>query len=149
MLPASAPLRLFRSTPAVLRRTASFSISAFRRGDTSNPGEQLPFPDICTLLMLLTADGYPIERTPEPLPYFIYRTVNNNLPVYQEYKAGGNKLQTRIRRVEGNLQFLKNQIEEAFQMEKGGVTVNPLTKHIIVKGRRRDEIIRLLSDLRF
>jgi len=99
--------------------------------------------------MLLTTDGYPIERTLKPLPYFVSRTQNNNLPVYQEYKAGGNKLQTRIRKVEGNLQFLKNQIEEAFQMEKGEVTINSLAGHVIVKGRRRDEIVRFLSDLRF
>lgn len=102
----------------------------------------------CALLVSLTTSGYPIERTLEPLPYFISRTENNNLPVYQEYKEGGNKLQVRIRRVEGNLQFLKNQIEEAFQM-KGGVRINPLAGHVIVKGRRRDEIVRFLSDLRF
>lgn len=98
---------------------------------------------------VITTDGYPIERTLEPLPYFVSRTGNNNLPVYQEYKAGGNKPQIRIRKVEGNLQFLKNQIEEAFQIGKGGVTVNPLAGHVIIKGRRRDEIIRFLSDLRF
>ena len=102
----------------------------------------------CALLMSLTTSGYPIERTLKPLPYFISRTENNNLPVYQEYKEGGNKLQVRIRRVEGDLQFLKNQIEEAFQM-KGGVRINPLAGHVIVKGRRRDEIVRFLSDLRF
>jgi len=125
MLPASAPLRFFRSVPTVLHRTASFSVSAFRGGDASNP-----------------------EQTLKPLPYFVSRTENNNLPVYQEYKEGGNKIQVRIRRVEGNLKFLKNQIEEAFQM-KGGVRINPLAGHVIVKGRRRDEIVRFLSDLRF
>ncbi|CUS08314.1 unnamed protein product [Tuber aestivum] len=90
-----------------------------------------------------------VKRTLEPLPYFVYRTENNNLPVYQEYKAGGNKLQTRIRKVEGNLQFLRNQIEDAFQMKKGQVTINSLAGHVIIKGRRRDEIVRFLLDHQF
>jgi len=34
-------------------------------------------------------------------------------------------------------------------MEKGEVTINSLAGHVIVKGRRRDEIVRFLSDLRF
>ncbi|KAG0635266.1 mitochondrial large subunit ribosomal protein-domain-containing protein [Tuber brumale] len=134
MIPASAPLRLLRPMPAAFRRTASFTPSAFRREkkDASNPGKYL------------------VERKTEPLPYFVHRTENNNFPVYQEYKAGGgNKLQTRIRKVEGNLQFLRDQIEDAFRMEKGQVKINSLTGHVIVKGRRRDEIIRLLSDLGF
>ncbi|RPA98908.1 hypothetical protein L873DRAFT_1807605 [Choiromyces venosus 120613-1] len=127
MLPASTPLRLFRTIPVVFHRTASFTTGAFRR-------EGVPSP---------------VNRTFEPLPYFVSRTENNNLPVYQEYKAGGNKLQTRIRRIEGNLSFLKKQIEEAFQMEKGHVTINYRVGHVIVKGRRRDEVVRFLLDLRF
>ncbi|PWW74925.1 hypothetical protein C7212DRAFT_207641 [Tuber magnatum] len=98
---------------------------------------------------MLVVDEYVVKRTPKPLPYFVYRTENNNLPVYQEYKAGGNKLQTRIRRVEGDLRFLRNQIENAFQMQKGQVKINSLAGHVIVKGRRRDEIVRFLLDLQF
>jgi large subunit ribosomal protein L49 len=128
MIPASVPLRLLRSMPAAFHRTASFTASAFRREeDASNP----------------------VQRKIEPLPYFVHRTENNNFPVYQEYKAGGNKLQTRIRRVEGNLQFLRDQIESALRMEKGQVKISSLAGHVIVKGRRRDEIVRFLSDLGF
>jgi len=115
--------------PTTFHQTASFTASAFRGEDAPNP----------------------VKRKIEPLPYFVYRTEHNNLPVYQEYRAGGNRLQTRIRKVEGNLQFLRDQIEDAFQMEKGKgqVKINSLAGHVIVKGRRRDEIVRFLSDLRF
>jgi large subunit ribosomal protein L49 len=44
---------------------------------------------------------------------------------------------------------LRNQIEDAFQMEKGQVKINSLAGHVIVKGRRRDEIVRFLLDRQF
>lgn len=41
------------------------------------------------------------------LPFFIKRSKFNNLPVYTDYKRGGNYKLTVIRKIEGDLQVPK------------------------------------------
>lgn len=75
------------------------------------------------------------------LPYFVRRTPSNQLPVYLVTKAGGTKRQTKIQKIEGDLEALRSDLARALGVETGApgekkspdVTINRLTGHIIVK----------------
>lgn len=56
------------------------------------------------------------------LPYFVERTfVGKNLPIYTEYKSGGNKVITVIRKIFGSIDEFKKDIQSHdphFKIEK-------------------------------
>jgi len=47
---------------------------------------------------------------------------------------------TRLKRIEGDVNALRNDLREAFGMDEKEVTINQLTRHIIVKGHKKPEI---------
>lgn len=65
--------------------------------------------------------------------YHVYRTPSNQLPVYHLSKSGGNRKQTKIRKIEGDIGELKAQLEEAFFNKE--IKINSLTKQVIIKVR--------------
>jgi large subunit ribosomal protein L49 len=48
-------------------------------------------------------------------------------------KRGGNMKLTKLRRIEGDVTALRNDLREALGMDEKEVTINQLTRHIIVK----------------
>jgi large subunit ribosomal protein L49 len=48
-------------------------------------------------------------------------------------KRGGNMKLTKLRRIEGDVTALRNDLREALGLEEKEVTINQLTRHIIVK----------------
>jgi large subunit ribosomal protein L49 len=68
-----------------------------------------------------------------PKPYRITLTPSNNYPIYTMAKRGGNMKLTRVKRIEGNVAALRNDLREALGLEEKDVTINQLTRHIIVK----------------
>jgi large subunit ribosomal protein L49 len=74
----------------------------------------------------------PTTDTPAK-PYRITRTTTHNLPVYLLSKRGGNLKQTRIRRIEGNINVLRSDLQAALGVEEKEVMINQLTQQIIVK----------------
>ncbi|ODQ56501.1 hypothetical protein SAICODRAFT_49951, partial [Saitoella complicata NRRL Y-17804] len=66
--------------------------------------------------------------------YYIRRTTSNQIPVYIDYKRGGNLLQTLIRKVEGDHRALLAEVQEKFKIDKKDIKINPVTKHIVIKG---------------
>ncbi|KAF7876421.1 hypothetical protein EAF04_001513 [Stromatinia cepivora] len=80
-------------------------------------------------------------------PYHVSRTPSKNLPVYALAKAGGNLKQTKIRKIEGDIMKLKEQLEEAFFNKE--VRVNQLTKQIIIKGSCKPEVEKFLEERHF
>ncbi|BFZ59119.1 54S ribosomal protein img2, mitochondrial [Saitoella coloradoensis] len=86
----------------------------------------------------------PVVPTPEPVPesevklvqypYYVRRTASNQIPVYSDYKRGGNLLQTLIRKIEGDHQALLAEVQEKFNIDKKDIKINPVTKHIVIKG---------------
>lgn len=87
----------------------------------------------------------PAQKPSKPLklynlPYFVRRTASNQLPVYVDTKAGGNKQLTKIQKTEGDLDALRNDLAITLGDADGhkpnpDVTLNRLTGHIIVKVR--------------
>ncbi|EYE94657.1 mitochondrial 54S ribosomal protein mL49 [Aspergillus ruber CBS 135680] len=91
------------------------------------------------------------------LPYFIRRTPSNQYPVYLVTKAGGTKRQTKVQKTEGDLDALRSDLARYLGFESGDlrapksadVAVNRVTGHIIVKGWRKPEILKFLSERNF
>jgi large subunit ribosomal protein L49 len=88
--------------------------------------------------------------SPPTLPYAITRTRPGQLPIYNLTKGGGTKHITRIRKLSGDLNALKEDLTKALGLE-GGMTnrrgerveamnVNWLNKQIFVRGWRGPEI---------
>ncbi|KAF2219840.1 mitochondrial large subunit ribosomal protein-domain-containing protein [Elsinoe ampelina] len=94
-------------------------------------------------------DPLPETQCAPQLPYFVTRTPSNELPVYQFHKAGGNKKLTRIRKIDGNLEALRDAVQSEFKLKKEDCTINSLTRQVIVKGHVKQEIEAFLQARRF
>lgn len=68
------------------------------------------------------------------LRYTVGRTASKQLPIYTEYKRGGARVQTRIRKVDGDPTQLAKDLEKDLQIPEKDISVNLLTKHVIVRG---------------
>lgn len=87
----------------------------------------------------------PIDRSQTPLtlqiplphvtsePYSITRTPSKGLPVYELRKGGGTLKLTRVRKIAGEKDVLKKQLEKVLVPKPEYVRINPLTGHIIIK----------------
>jgi len=73
--------------------------------------------------------------TPQTQPYKVLRTPSKNLPIYTLAKRGGNLKQTKVRKIEGDIEVLRTQLQEALGLEHNEVVINQLTKQIIIKVR--------------
>lgn len=87
--------------------------------------------------------------TSSSLSYRVCRTSSNQLPIYHLVKNGGNKKMTRIRKVHGNLQALRNDLRKALKLDDKECTINSITGHVIVKGHKKQEIAKFLTDQKF
>ncbi|KAJ5683824.1 Phosphopantothenoylcysteine decarboxylase [Penicillium maclennaniae] len=85
------------------------------------------------------------------LPYFVRRTGSNQLPVYLVTKAGGTKQLTKIQKTEGDLDALRDDLAYTLGVDvrSPDVSINRLNGHIIVKGWRKPEILKFLSERNF
>ncbi|QSZ31428.1 hypothetical protein DSL72_000993 [Monilinia vaccinii-corymbosi] len=97
-----------------------------------------------------TSSSTPSQTTSAAVPnqpYWVSRTPSKNLPVYLLAKAGGNLKQTKIRKIEGDIMKLKEQLEEAFSNKQ--IRVNQLTKQIIIKGWHKQDVEKFLEERHF
>lgn len=53
---------------------------------------------------------------------------------------------TKLKRIEGDVNALRNDLREAFGVGEKEVTINQLTRHIIVKGHKKPEIEKFLKE---
>ncbi|KAI8641260.1 mitochondrial large subunit ribosomal protein-domain-containing protein [Parasitella parasitica] len=70
--------------------------------------------------------------------YFVSRTINKGLPVYSEYKNGGTRLLTVVRRIEGDANALIKDINADFP--EAVVSLNTKTQHVVIKGHHVNEV---------
>lgn len=84
-----------------------------------------------------------------PLPYHVHRTASQKLPIYHLAKRGGNLHQTRIRKIEGNVEKLREEIVATLALREETVVINRLTGHIIIKGWYKDDIKKFLEQRHF
>ena len=65
--------------------------------------------------------------------YVVERTPTKNLPIYQSRKRGGNLLLTKVRKIEGNREALRQQLELCLVPKPEYVELSPITGHIDIK----------------
>lgn len=53
---------------------------------------------------------------------------------------------TKVRRIEGDVTALRNDLRAALGLDEKEVTINQLTRQIIVKGHKKPEIEKFLKD---
>ncbi|KAI9303471.1 mitochondrial large subunit ribosomal protein-domain-containing protein [Cunninghamella echinulata] len=82
--------------------------------------------------------------------YIVSRTSNHGLPVYSEIKNGGTQQLTIIRRIEGDVEALKDEIVTLFpDAPKNHIRINPTNNHILIKGLYVNEIKQWLANKGF
>lgn len=70
----------------------------------------------------------------KPLPYHVHRTPSQQLPVYHLAKGGGGNLHlTKIRKIDGDIKALRNDLQQALGLKDEHIAVNQLTRHIMIK----------------
>ena len=69
------------------------------------------------------------------LPYHVQRTASQGFPVYHLAKRGGNLHQTRIRKIRGDVNVLREQLRTFLHLKKEDAVINQVTGHIILKVR--------------
>ncbi|KAJ5539845.1 Phosphopantothenoylcysteine decarboxylase [Penicillium frequentans] len=143
--PATSSLHSSTSNSLCTRQTRTFLTHLNRQAQAlkEQPISSTPFPQQTT-------------RAPAPLqlnnlPYFIRRTGSNQLPVYLVTKAGGTKQLTKIQKTEGDLDALREDLARSLGVDvrSSDVSINRLTGHIIVKGWRKNEILKFLKERNF
>ncbi|KAI0593995.1 mitochondrial large subunit ribosomal protein-domain-containing protein [Biscogniauxia sp. FL1348] len=92
----------------------------------------------------------PSEPPPQPtLPYYVGRNNLRNFGVYHKVKSGGNFKITLLKKGEGNLQALKRDIRDALGLPETDVSVNNVTRHIVIRGHRREQVLTFLHTMGF
>ncbi|KAI1440340.1 mitochondrial large subunit ribosomal protein-domain-containing protein [Annulohypoxylon stygium] len=96
---------------------------------------------------LKSAESQPEKKV--SLPYFVGRNSLNSFSVYHKSKRGGNLKLTLLKRGEGDLMALKQDIKEALQLPRGDVTLNSVTRHIVIRGYKKPQVLTFLHALGF
>ncbi|KAI1771046.1 mitochondrial large subunit ribosomal protein-domain-containing protein [Hypoxylon cercidicola] len=86
---------------------------------------------------------------PSRLPYFVGRNDLNSLSVYHKNKRGGNLKLTLVKKGEGDLMALKQDIKEALQLNDRDISINSITRHIVIRGRKRAQVVNFLLNMGF
>ena len=71
------------------------------------------------------------------------------MPVYTDYKRGGNLHTTTIRKVTGDATALRDELRVYLNKMEGEVRVNSLTNHVILKGHHKPEVEEFLRNRGF
>ncbi|KAH6721195.1 mitochondrial large subunit ribosomal protein-domain-containing protein [Leptodontidium sp. MPI-SDFR-AT-0119] len=129
--------------------TPSLTVSQLRNSSTSTSSS----PTTSTLSPSSTAaptsTPTPTPASPaSPLkPYLLLRTPSNKLPIYHLSKRGGNKKLTRVRKIEGDVNMLRQDLQKELGMGEKDVVVNQLTRQVIVKGHMKPQIEKFFLGL--
>jgi len=81
--------------------------------------------------------------------YYVYRTPSQQLPVYQKKKKNGLFPLTEIKKVSGNVEDLKAELQQALMLPDGKIRINPVNKHIIIKALVKNKVAAYLEQQRF
>ncbi|CAI4056805.1 mitochondrial 54S ribosomal protein mL49 SKDI_03G1300 [Saccharomyces kudriavzevii IFO 1802] len=78
--------------------------------------------------------------------YHVERSSTGNLPVYSAYRNGGNKTITEIRKIQGDIIQLRNDLQEHLHfIPKESWSIVMQSKKIIIKGNAVEAVKRILT----
>ncbi|KAL6709475.1 54S ribosomal protein img2, mitochondrial [Coniothyrium glycines] len=118
-------------------------------------GSVKPLTDSLTPFTETSAHASSPQNTPKPqrtlkleLPpprYHVGRSSSKNLPIYTDYKRGGNLHLTTIRKITGDPSALRDELRVLLNKKEGDVKVNTLNNHVIIKGHHTVEVSDFLK----
>ncbi|KAG6010547.1 hypothetical protein E4U21_005900 [Claviceps maximensis] len=79
----------------------------------------------------------PPTKTLEELassPYIVRRTPSTQLPVYKNFKSGGNLVMVMIKKVDGDRRRLLEDLVRALALKPSSIRINPTTQNLEIKG---------------
>ena len=56
---------------------------------------------------------------------------------------------TRVKKIDGNVEALRDELTMALGLDAKGVVVNSLTKHVMLKGHRKPAVEKFLRERMF
>lgn len=80
-----------------------------------------------------------------PPKYHVSRSATKNLPIYTDYKRGGNLHLTTIRKITGDLSALRDELRVFLNKKNEDVRINSLTGHVVIKGHHTSEVTDFLK----
>lgn len=83
------------------------------------------------------------------LAYFVTRTPSNELPIYTLRKRGGNMRLTRVKKIDGKPEVLRDELKELLGLEEKDAVINRVTGHVVLKGHHRPKVERFLRERKF
>ncbi|KAI0432477.1 mitochondrial large subunit ribosomal protein-domain-containing protein [Xylaria sp. FL1042] len=137
-----------RSLRPLTSRATSFAAKPVRSSAPLGPLSIRTLTNTTVLTPAAPATS-PETNTARVLPYFVGRNTLNNLSVYTKNKRGGNLKLTILKHGEGDLVALKQDIKDALKLHDNAIAINGVTKHIVIKGSKRDEIMNFLHTMGF
>lgn len=134
------------------------AVEAVTESDSAQPGAEDPLrpahaaPSRSKSLKSAARTAKTVPFTPATEPqmplspprYHVARSASKNLPVYTDYKRGGNLHLTTVRKVTGDLQALRDELRTWLSKKDEDVKINPLTQHVVVKGHHKEKIADFL-----
>lgn len=142
------------STPQEAQRAADLAAAeSLTEGDSAQPPQQKPvLPSKHP-----RADNKPrnskkpkassqaLNLSLPPPKYAVSRSVNKNLPIYTDYKRGGNLHLTTVRKITGDVSALRDELRVFLNKKNEDVKINSVTQHVVVKGHHTSEIAEFLK----
>ena len=127
-------LSFFRP-PALLRAS---TLQRFLSSATSSESPSSISSTSSSFLQSTTSAPASIKkpRSP-PLPYRVVRTPSSKLPIYVHAKSGGTRKETKLRKIEGDIDTLRAQLRDALNVNDKDININRLTNHIIIKVNKK------------
>lgn len=83
------------------------------------------------------------------LAYFVTRSPSNELPIYTLRKRGGNLHLTKIKKVDGKADVLRDELQAFLGLGEKEATINTTTGHIMLKGHHKPSIEKFLRQRMF
>ncbi|KAH6637683.1 mitochondrial large subunit ribosomal protein-domain-containing protein [Boeremia exigua] len=140
---------------APARAQALAAVEAVTEADSAQPAAADPLPASRSKALKTAARAAKTTPfTPATMPqmpqspplYHVARSATRNLPVYTDFKRGGNLHLTTVRKTSGNLHALRDELRAWLAKKEEDVYINPLTGHIVVKGHHKSKVMAFLED---
>ncbi|KAL1301725.1 hypothetical protein AAFC00_005930 [Neodothiora populina] len=97
----------------------------------------------------IEAQTLSVDQVAPNLPYFVSRTPSDEYPVYQEKKRGGNLRQTKVKKISGSIDALREALQNELAVPEDQCVINRLTNHVIIKGWHKPTIDAYLAARKF
>ncbi|KAG9657395.1 hypothetical protein KCU95_g15820, partial [Aureobasidium melanogenum] len=118
---------------------------------TSQPTKVRNYPDRQPQkdIAVSEAPALPESEIAPNLPYFVTRTPSNELPIYTLRKRGGNMRLTRVKKIDGNIDALRDALQVELGVPEAECVINRLTNHVMIKGWHKPRIEAFLKARNF